>query len=195
MSGYSIHWGLRTVAENSPISARLKYNIPNEDWGLWSCAKPSKIWIMASGTFSLVRYMVGWGHQEKYYFKIHLVPMCRQPETRMEFVNSRWCGNLFGIERPSLISILNQIVPLRPCRTTNCVLSQQLCFSITRASHYNYGAPGDYGDQITQRSFPSSCKPKPRFRLTDLHKLTTFIWVCVVQEIPLCSYLRQLYPT
>ena len=83
----------------------------------------------------------------------------------------------------ALISILNQIVPLRPCRTTNCVLSQQLRFSITCASHYNYGAPGDYGDQITQRSFPSSSKPKPRFRLTDLHKLVTFIWVCVSMQL------------
>ena len=32
---------------------------------------------------------------------LHLVLMCRQPESRMEFVNSRWCGNLFGIELPS----------------------------------------------------------------------------------------------
>ena len=30
--------------------------------------------------------------------KLHLVLMCRQPESRMGLVNSRWCGN---IERPS----------------------------------------------------------------------------------------------
>ena len=64
MSGCSTHWGLGTVAENSPFSAQLKYNIPRT---VILSAKPSKIWIMASRTFSLDRYLVGWGHQEKYY--------------------------------------------------------------------------------------------------------------------------------
>jgi len=100
MSGYSTHWRLGTVAENSPISARLKYNIPRTVIMLTECE-----------TFQDLNHGIknGFSGQAWLYEDIkrttisitHLVLMCRQSESRMEFVNSRWCGNLFGIERPS----------------------------------------------------------------------------------------------
>jgi len=97
MSGYSTHWGLGTVAENSPISARLKYNIPRTVIMLTECKTFQDLNHGIKNVFS--SQVLGWMRTPREI--LHLVLMCRQPESRMEFVNSRWCGNLFGIERPS----------------------------------------------------------------------------------------------
>ena len=94
VSGYSTHWGLGTVAENSPFSAQLKYNIPRTD------PERETFQDLNHGIKNVFSGQVlGWMRTPREI--LHLVLMCRQPESRMEFVNSRWCGNLFGIELPS----------------------------------------------------------------------------------------------
>jgi len=100
MSGYSTHWGLGSVAENSSISAQLKYNISRIVIMFTECETFQDLNHGIKNVFS-GQARLDEDIKRTTISKIHLVLMCRQPESRMEFVNSRWCGNLFGIERPS----------------------------------------------------------------------------------------------